>query len=603
MNVLYIITILAVYILFILKNKTDKKQNILEWMAISTILILCYNILICLIFTLIGIKCTLINLNICNIIVSACFISMILKNKKIQKYYLKISDLIYAILLLSLVVFIGYKQYGITFNIKYGITDGSSHYHFAQQFSKNETLLYNETTDDILMLYNSGFRLPGAYVNEGILFSVFDGILHSIDIFIIFDLFVLYLSGILFYYLLKSYANENKKMKFLAVVFSIMYMLGYQLNSMLMGYVYLSLALDVIICFMILMANYKKQEIDLKVALPIISLVSFGIFFSYAYFVPIIYISVIINIIIRTRSQKQKLLEKNNIIELIYLIVIPLILGTFYFIIFPLINAGKTEASTIGVNGVIYENFITNYIWIIPILIMGIIIKIKSKKSEEQIARNYFQTILFIAAILFSIILFIGYKLEIVSRYYFFKSYYITWILALYNAYIVLSKVLIGKNNKIKIIKYIYMALGIILIIVSTLIQKKNIWINDIFYKNLELIQDEDVILNKGEIDILKRIEEKIDTNNLYVLNPKMIGKMQWMSVLYYNQYIYIDYISNYTITIEKWLEEKEQKYYLAYYNDYNSLTEEEKTLNENSSEYKIIYNNEYGFILERMET
>ena len=504
---------------------------------------------------------------------------------------------------MSLVVFIGYKQYGITFNIKYGITDGSSHYHFAQQFSKNETLLYNETTDDILMLYNSGFRLPGAYVNEGILFSVFDGILHSIDIFIIFDLFVLYLSGILFYYLLKSYANENKKMKFLAVVFSIMYMLGYQLNSMLMGYVYLSLALDVIICFMILMANYKKQEIDLKVALPILSLVSFGIFFSYAYFVPIIYISVIINIIIRTRSQKQKLLEKNNIIELIYLIVIPLILGTFYFIIFPLIDAGKTEASTIGVNGVIYENFITNYIWIIPILIMGIIIKIKSKKSEEQIARNYFQTILFIAAILFSIILFIGYKLEIVSRYYFFKSYYITWILALYNAYIVLSKVLIGKNNKIKIIKYIYMALGIILIIVSTLIQKKNIGINDIFYKNLELIQDEDVILNKGEIDILKRIEEKIDTNNLYVLNPEMIGKMQWMSVLYYNQYIYIDYISNYTITIEKWLEEKEQKYYLAYYNDYNSLTEEEKTLNENSSEYKIIYNNEYGFILERMET
>lgn len=423
MNVLYIITILAVYILFILKNKTDKKQNILAWMAISTILILCYNILICLIFTLIGIKCTLINLNICNIIVSACFIRMILKNKKIQKYYLKISDLIYAILLLSLVVFIGYKQYGIPFNIKYGITDGSSHYHFAQQFSKNETLLYNEKTDDILMLYNSGFRLPGAYVNEGILFSVFDGILHSIDIFIIFDLFVLYLSGILFYYLLKSYANENKKMKFLAVIFSIMYMLGYQLNSMLMGYVYLSLALDVIICFMILMANYKKQEIDLKVALPVLSLVSFGIFFSYAYFVPIIYISVIINIIIRTRSQKQKLLEKNNVIELIYLIVIPLILGTFYFIIFPLINAGKTEASTIGVNGVIYENFITNYIWIIPILIMGIIIKIKSKKSEEQIERNHFQTILFIAAILFSIILFIGYKLEIVSRYYFFKSY------------------------------------------------------------------------------------------------------------------------------------------------------------------------------------
>jgi len=603
MNILYIITILAVYILFILIHKTEKKQNILEWIPISIILTLCYNILICLILTFIGIKCTLINLNICNIIVIGSFSSILLKDKKIQKYYLKISDLIYAILLLSLVVFIGYKQYGIPFSIKYRITDGSSHYHFAQQFAENETLLYNEATDDILGIYKSGFRLPGAYINEGILFRVFDEILHSIDIFIIFDLFVLYLSGILFYYLLKAYANENRKMQFLAVIFSIMYMLGYQLNSMLMGYVYLSLALDIIICFMLLIANYRKEEIDFKIALPILSLVSFGIFFSYAYFIPIIYISVIINIIIRAKSKKQKILEIQNIIELIYVIVIPLILGTFYFIIFPLMNGVKTEVSTIGNAGGIYENFITNYIWIIPILIMAIIIKIKGNKTEEKEEKNYFQIILFILAILFSMILFIGYKLEIVSRYYFFKSYYITWILALYNAYIVIKNILTGKSNKLKIITYIYISVVPILIIISTLIFKKNIAINDIFYKNLELIQDENSILNRGEIEIFKRVEEKIDTKNLYILHSKTIGKMYWLSVLYNNQYIYIDSRTNYDVTIEKWLEEKGQKYYLAYYEDYELLQEEEKSLNENSNEYKIIYNDKYGFILERTET
>ena len=602
MNILHIITILTVYILFILIHKTEKKQNILAWIPISIILTLCYNILICLILTFIGIKCTLINLNICNIIVIGCFSSILLKNKKIQKYYFKKSDLIYYILLLFLVIFIGYKQYGNPFNIKYEITDGSTHYHFAQQFSENQTLLYNGATDDVLMIYNSGFRLPGAYVNEGILFRVFDKIMHSVDVFVIFDLFVLYMSGILFYYLLKTYAKENKKMQCLAVIFSIMYMLGYQLNSMLMGYVYLSLALNIIICFMLLMSNYKKQEINLKIALPILSLVSFGIFFSYAYFVPIIYISVIINIIIREKSKKQKILETQNIIELVYVIVIPLILGLFYFIIFPIMNGGKTEASTIGVNGVIYENFITNYIWIIPILITGIIIRIKSKKSEEQEEKNYFQTILFIAAILFSIILFIGYKLEIVSRYYFFKSYYITWILAIYNAYIVLSNILTGKNNKLKIISYIYVSFVLILIIASTLILKKNIGINDIFYKNLEAIQDKMVIINSGEIELLKNVEKTIEYNDIYILHPIMYGKAHWMSVLYHNQLIYIDFITNYNVTIEKWLTEKEQKYYLAYYEEYNSLKEEEKTLNENSNEYKIIYNDKYGFILERTE-
>ena len=74
------------------------------------------------------------------------------------------------------------------------------------------------------------------------------------------------------------------------------------------------------------------------------------------------------------------------------------------------------------------------------------------------------------------------------------------------------------------------------------------------------------------------------------------------MSILYCNQLIWIDLVTNYNVTIEKWLIEQNEKYYLAYYADYNRLEEEEKTLNENSSEYKIIYNNEYGFILERIE-
>ena len=598
MNIIYIITILVIGALFVLIHKTEKKQNILAWLAITSILIICYNILICLILTLIGILCTLTNLTICNAIMSGCLAGILVKNRKIQKYYLRISDLIYFTLLLILVIFIAYKQYGNPFNIKYGITDGSTHYHFAQQFSKKQTLLYNTATDDVLMIYNSGFRLPGAYVNEGILFSVFNKVLHTVDIFIIFDLFVLYTSGILFYYLLKTYAKENKKMQFLAVIFSLMYMLGYQLNSMLMGYVYLSLALDIIICFMLLIANYKKQEINLKIALPILSLVSFGIFFSYAYFVPIIYISVIINIIIRAKLKKQKILNIQNIMELIYLIVIPLILGIFYFIIFPLINGVKTEISTIGVAGDIYENFITNYIGLIPILIVGIIVGRKNKKQDKK---NYFQAILFIAAILFSIILFIGYKLEIVSKYYFFKSYYITWILAIYNTYIMLSNILTYKNNKLKIITYIYIAIWMMLLIIPTSLLRKKISINDIFYENLETIQDETDILKDGELEILKYIEENIEYKDIYVLHARTYGRAHWMSVLYYNQLIYIDFITAYNVTIEKWLDEKEQKYYLAYYEEYENLKEEEKTLNENSSEYKIIYSNEYGFILKRI--
>lgn len=495
--------------------------------------------------------------------------------------------------MLILVTSVAYKQYGFTFNIKYEITDGSTHYFFAQQFYEKSTLLYNKSTDDFLGIYNSSFRLPGAYINEGILFNVFDEVVLKTDLFIIFDLFVLYMSAILFYNLLKIHVKENKKMNILVWVLAIMYMLGYQLNSMLYGYVYLSLALDIVIAFMLVMETCKIEKISNMIALPILSLLSLGIFFSYAYFIPIIYIAILIYIIVEAKQKKEKILSVENISKILYLIIIPLILGVAYFIIMPLASRMKTEISTIGVNGRIYENYITNLLAFIPIFILDIVLAIKNKRKE-----NDYGVILFIMSLLFALILWIGNKLEIVSDYYFFKAYYIIWPLTIYNTFILLNKILTEKQKSVKIITYIYKAVYVVAIIISTLIMKKNIGINNIFYHNLECINDEWSSLQNGELKLLDIQQKTLDNDQVYVLIPDYYGRTLWMSVLHKNQYIYIDYMTSYQITIEKWLEEKEEKYYLAYHNDYKKIQED--YLNENNSKYKIIYNDQYGFILER---
>lgn len=600
MSIIYSITILALYIVLVLIQKTEKKQNIIMWLTISTILIFCYNILVCVLFTFIGILCTLSNLSICNMVVTAVLLSSILKTKKIQKYYFKISDLIFSVTTFIIVILIAYNQYGFEFNIKYYITDGSSHYFFAQQFYKNSTLLYKETTDDVLRLYNSDFRLPGAYVNEGILFKVFDKLLLKTDIFILFDLIILYLSGILFYYLLNTYSNGNKKLYILSVLLSMGYMLGYQLNSMLNGFIYLSLALDIIITLLLLLKLRKKEEITDTLALPILSLISFGIFFSYAYFIPIIYISVLINIIIISIRNKRKIFCISNIIEIAYLIVIPAILGIFYFIVLPLLNGVKTEISTIGVEGEIYKNYITNFLVLIPLYIIG---TITFRKSKEKVEEEQFPTSLFIMSIIFTTILFIGHKLNIVSEYYFFKAYYIIWILAIYNAYICV--VYIERNLK-KTNNVIYGGVvGIILsIMIFTLIIPKSIGINHIFYKNQQMIRKSDYIIKKGEIEIANKLENLSIPKDVYVFTKEMPeGRMRWMSVLNNNQFIIIDSwypASEEDITIEKWLSEKEHKYYLAYYEEYSKIENNKETLDENNDKYKIIHKDEYGFVLER---
>ena len=595
MNIIYIVTIIALYVLIMLTHKTENKQNIITSLAISAILILCYNTLICVIYSFINILCTIPNLTISNTIVIAILTVIQIKNKKIQKYYLKISDVIISLIFLAVVILVAYKQYDFPFNLKYKITDGSTHYYFAEQFYESSELLYKSTgIDNIFGMYNSDFRLPGAYVNEGILFKLFDNILTKGELFVIFDLFILYLSGILFYCLLSKYIKNNKA-KIIAVIFSLIYMLGYQLNSMLYGYVYLSLALDIIIAFLILLVSYDNKEFDSIIILPILAILSFGIFFSYAYFIPIIYIAIIVNLIIKNIQNKENILSEENLIYMWGIIVIPLILGLTFFIILPGAKGIKNEISTIGAKGTIYENYITNYLVFIPILIIGVITSIKNKKKESD-----FGTILFILSILFATILFIGKKLEIVSDYYFFKAYYIIWPLTIYNVFIALST--IGENSKkaLEIGIYSYIAVYVLAIVASTLIFKSNIGINHIFYDNLDCVQNLRTSVLNGELKIAEEVEKQLKLNQIYVLSPKYNVRARWISILYNNEFIYFDYSSKSGRNIEQWIKQKDQKYYLAYYEDYKELENQQTSPNENSEDYKIIYNDKNVFILER---
>lgn len=581
MNIIYVLTIITIYILFILIHKTNKKQNILLWSNITVILILCYNVLICLIYSVLGILCTIKNLSISNIMTIILLSIILLKTKKIQKYYTKMVDIFFTIVVLILTIFIAYRQYGIPFNIKYSSTDASTHYFFAEQFYEKSSLLY-KGNDDFLGIHKSEFRLPGAYVNEGILFKIFDNILLKTDVFILFELSMLYLSGTLFYHLLMSY-KQSKKNNALAVIFSIIYMLGYPLNSMLVGAKYLSLGLNLIIVLLILISNREKQEIDEKLWLPIISLVSFGIFFSYAYFIPIIYISIIIYLIIKSKKSKIKIFNVNNVITITYVIVIPLILGISYFIIFPIINGMNTEISTINVDGYIYKNYITNYLIFIFIYIISFI---KKEKNQE------YGAMLFKISIIFSLVLFIGNKLTIVSSYYFFKSYYIIWLLAIYTTYMIICN---SKDEKLMTrIIYTYA----VFVLIFTFVLKKNIKINDIIYSNFNEIESQNYAIERKELEILRYAKNQDIDQDLYILPSDYLQVRDfWLMTLYGNQYIYIDMLTGYQADIERWLKEENQRYYLAYYKESGKIE-----LDKSSNKYKIIYQDDYGYILEKIK-
>ena len=75
-------------------------------------------------------------------------------------------------------------------------------------------------------------------------------------------------------------------------------MLGYPLNSEISGFSYLSLGMNIIISIIIIIQYFLQNKINRTMVILILFLLNFGLFFTYYFFVPVVYISIFITIII-----------------------------------------------------------------------------------------------------------------------------------------------------------------------------------------------------------------------------------------------------------------------------------------------------------------
>ena len=204
MKILFLVELALLFIVFILLNKTEKKERLLKWISLSCILLICYNVFICFIFKLAGINCTFLNLSIINIILIILGIIKIIQEKKIQKYYIDLKDIIIPFLILLVTIGIAYKQFGIPIQANYLISDGIAHYRTAVDFYEQHQLLTESKMDGFNSL-GLETLMPVSYVNIGILFISFSDFVDEIDfykLFVLFDVYMLFLAGILMYVLI-----------------------------------------------------------------------------------------------------------------------------------------------------------------------------------------------------------------------------------------------------------------------------------------------------------------------------------------------------------------------------------------------------------------
>lgn len=597
MNIIYILTSLALIISYLLLNKSEKKENLIHSVIISVILFLTYNIFITQVMFFVHLKSTLLNLAIVNIAFSAVFITKEIKTKTIQKYYINKLDIIAVIIILGLAITIVIMNYGTNIAVKHAVTDAATHYFASDDFYRYSTLFSRESSDTIKWL-NTPYLMTGAYVNTGIFLKLFKGIIDEtflVKLYFIFDMFIWMLSGLLMYTALST-NFKNKKHQILALVLTIFYMLAYQLNSLFAGFSYLGVGLDIIIGIIIIM----KSEIKTNYKISSLFLLNLGIMFSYYYFAPVLFLAQLWYILATNKKQNIKIFSKKNIFEILIALVIPGLIGVIYFIGYPLMQANNKAFDYVGAiatDGFIYEDLIMN---IFPYLLLSevYIIYIAFKKKNTFIDKLLYLTVIF------TLLIYMLMRLEFVSSYYYYKIYYMLFLVLTVSSYEIL-KIFVDKGKNVTII-----VSGVLIIysfgIFSAMILDKNWFVFDIYLTNGEEIKDDYALIKDKEFYLFEYYNNNINTmqndDTLFCKTKGNTGRDRWVYSITKNGNNLTKALTNDKITtVEKFMENSKYHYFVLLKNDYggeyDKVQDEVKRYN-----LKILIQNSAGMILEKQD-
>lgn len=463
MGILYLCTIILLLIAFLVVKKTDKKIKISIMLVLSIILLWCYNALICYLLTFLKIPISLCLLSIINIIISITLLTYAIKNKKIQLYEIVKTDFIYIIILAIIIFIVSIFNFNYPFEIKYESGDASIHFGAANTFSQSDCIANKGPGRP----YNYSTFKFGSYVNLGLILKSLSQFIPETRyyiIFIWFEMFILFMSAYVMYTCLSHFSKETWK-RILSYIISIIYVLGYPLNSLLFGFEYLSMSLAIISAIILVMECYKRKEISYCFWIISLFLLNFTLFCSYYLFVPFTYVAIFLYIIYLGHKKYNKWFNKKTIFTLIITLIIPFIMGYIYFFmpqIYALNMQNFAEQIENSTNilkgfpneGYIYRNLYSNNLLWIPFAVYELI-----KYRKE----NVFNILIFAFCILYILVLFIASEIGIVSTYYLAKVYYSLWGILIYISF----KGMIHLGETKKYIPIIFVGMYIFILINS----------------------------------------------------------------------------------------------------------------------------------------
>lgn len=585
---IYTFSIICLFILSLLIERKKEKINMIKSIAITIVCLVCYNTFICFLFSSIRIPITLVSLAICNFCISIILIIDIIKKKKVQKYIVKIKDIIAISIILGITVTTAFWNFTSELNIKYIMTDAAVHFRAAREFYENDALLdktENTTTSKIFM--------PGAYTNTGILFKVFEPIVgeeNLYKLFIIFDIFTYFMSGLIMYVSINKFI-KSKLGYILSLIFTLIFMLGYPYNCLIYGYAYLQVGI-IIAETIVAVFQDKNEEYNKKIVSVQLLLLNFGLFFSYLLFIPVVYLAEGLYFLFDQYRNNRKYFSKENIVTILMTLIIPAILGIVYFVIPQFFQEQKQLFLTI--EGYIYRNYWSNFIIILPLTLLCF----KHKNKEVQFLSLLLLTLIFVMILMFIAVRFLNF-----STYYYCKFNFLLWFLLWYGAMVTVNLSTDKLRYKIVIICYtiFYLIFAVNAFNKGTPITKKyytkETLMNafDIFGINKTIALTVPIDFTKEDMDLVNYVRDNIDLENEKMLIISKERQEHWIfSLLNYKNREESEMERFNVSEVDMWNEGEKYKYAIVFFE-----SEKYNILKDNFIEKNVIFRNEKGVIYE----
>lgn len=527
-SVLYLLSNIFLVISFIKYKKSDNKLNLIHWIFISIMLLFCYNSFIALILSTLSIPVYLISVTICNIVISSIFV-IINKGKK-QEYFKDKRDIITTIILGVITIIIAIFRFGIPFNIAYETCDPGVHFWTSKDFYEQSFLL-NKVTDKTVVNFET--RQAASYTNVGLMFKMASPFVDDFNLYIVYilyDIFMLFMAGMMFYIIISDTKSRGKFI--LSIAISILYFTGYPLNNMVFGFFYSGHAITLIATIYALMKYYGDTNFNKKVFIFLLAILCFGLFFTYYFYAPVVFMTLLLYMAYKDKISGKKIISVEFILKNILIFGAACLFGFLYYIV-PNLGDPSTSISTqVNLDGYFYNNIFSNFTLLIPIIILSFIYCIKHKNIKlEHIMLIFLLIFMGIIAVLV-----ISLKAK---GYYLSKNYYLLWLVT----FIIVADTIIKNFDKYKtfIMVYNIFTIGIIVLTVFNVEQKmidlEDWYINKTTASNLfpvyrwnidQFLKEPD--FNVGELKMLHEIYEMGAENLQNNASYNFVDRRAWLA-------------------------------------------------------------------------